>query len=176
MSNDPTTPGAGPPELEGPDGASREALREFTDTCNALVERIRGVSEQVQEELATVAGRTDFLMAKARRVRIGIRVLYGLAGLVIAAAIGLGVIAHNMAATQTGLKASDKLQTEQALCPLYGLFIQADTPQARERSAQQGTDPALRAQQFETIRDSYRALGCMPLLTPEGTVPPPTSP
>lgn len=174
MTNNPTSGGSsGGNHL---DAAKREALRDFTDTCNALVSRIQGVSEQVETELATVASRTDYLIARARRVRLGMHILYGLAALVAAAAIALTVVAVNMAGTQKRLENSDETQNEKVLCPLYTVFINNDTPQAREMAARNGADLKLRAQAFDTIRESYMVLGCEPVLTPEGKIPPPPHP
>jgi hypothetical protein len=156
--------------------AKREALREFSETCTALVERIRGVSAQVETELATVTTRTDSLLKGERKLRRGMRVLYVLTALVVAAAIGLTVVAANLSDSQHELKRSDDIQTNQALCPLYTLLINSDTPQSKEQAAKNGADTRVREKQFETIRESYRALHCLPMLTPEGKAPTPEDP
>lgn len=52
------------------------------------------------------------------------------------------------------------VQHDSALCPLYELFINSDTPEARERARQRGDNLEDRAKAFEIIRDSYRALNC----------------
>jgi hypothetical protein len=170
MTNNPTSGGSSGDHL---DSAKREALREFTDTCNTLVTRIQSVSAQVETELATVAGRTDYLIARARRVRLGMHILYGLTVLVVGAAIALAVAAVHMASTQKSLERSDRTQNEEALCPLYTVLINNDTPQSREMAARNGADLKLRAQAFDTIRESYTVLGCSPALAPDGRIPPP---
>lgn len=168
MTNDPNAGGSSGDHL---DSAKREALAEFTTACEALIDRIRCVSAQVEAELATVKGRTDWLIQRAKRLRFGMRILYGLSALVTAAAIALAAIAATMAHTQSDLQKSDRLQTDSALCPLYSVFINADTPQARERAERQGTGGEARADAFAQIRESYTVLGCMPHLNPDGTLP-----
>lgn len=174
MTNNPTTGGSsGGDHL---DSAKREALREFTDTCNALVSRIQNVSNQVEEDLATVTSRNNWLMERAKRFRIGFRVLYGLTALVMTTAIILAVVASNMASTQHTLQRSDRVQTNEALCPLYAQFINSDTQQARDTAIKNGQKPEVRDAAFATIRNSYTVLGCMPELGPDGKLPAPPPP
>lgn len=53
-----------------------------------------------------------------------------------------------------------EVQRDSALCPLYGIFLQNDTPEGHERAIAQGQDPEFRKHAFEVIRNSYDALEC----------------
>jgi hypothetical protein len=53
-----------------------------------------------------------------------------------------------------------RIQHDSALCPLYQIFINADTPAARAAAEKRGDDMEQRDRSFATIRQSYAALNC----------------
>lgn len=52
------------------------------------------------------------------------------------------------------------VQRDSALCPLYQLFLNSDTPAGRAAAERRGDDLVQRDKAFLTIRQSYTALNC----------------
>ncbi len=80
---------------------------------------------------------------------------------------GLSYIVNNQLNTTNRLVAIEQEQTiekTKALCPLYQLFINNDTPKTRENqrnaAISNGLDPASIDKSWSTLHESYVALNC----------------
>jgi len=67
------------------------------------------------------------------------------------------------------LQQEQTIQKVKALCPLYQLFINVDSPKARDFSRQQviaqGGDPSIVDKEWTVIYDSYNSLSCKDFVT-----------
>lgn len=72
----------------------------------------------------------------------------------------MGLVIAQVSRNADRIDAVVQVQHDSALCPLYKIFIEGDTPANRKRAAEQGQDMAARARAFVTIRDSYAKLNC----------------
>lgn len=79
--------------------------------------------------------------------------------------VGFGAVLNFIviiALTYMGIQLNTVIDTQHdsALCPLYSLFLEADTPANQERARAQGQDMQERERAFIVIRKSYDALRC----------------
>lgn len=123
--------------------------------------------EQVAVDLReTIKGlREDMARADAIRVELNQLTRSGrLTRMIVISVSVIVFIVMVIGATQIySLKRLDDvvtIQHDSALCPLYQIFINADTPAARDAAIKRGDDMSQRDRAFTTIRQSYNALNC----------------
>ena len=75
-------------------------------------------------------------------------------------ATGLGFVINEQEKLTARLDSDLSIQRDQALCPLYKLFINSDTPASREAAKARGDNFDDRDFAFSVIRKSYSALRC----------------
>jgi hypothetical protein len=126
-----------------------EKLATTIHELNASVQR----AHDIRDDLNRLTKRSE--TNRKLIVAIGIAVAFG-----IIATIALVFV--TVQATRNTHRINDivRIQHDSALCPLYKLFLDADTPANRDRAVAAGQDPAERARQFAIIRQSYTALKC----------------
>jgi hypothetical protein len=129
-----------------------ESADELTSSIRRLDESVRRAND-VRDELDDVVKMTKKNKLLIRGVIIGLTCEV----ILLCVMILLGVQATN---NTNQINRLVKVQHDSALCPLYRIFIESDTPENRARAAAQGQDMAQRAQQFAIIRRSYAALKC----------------
>jgi hypothetical protein len=129
------------------------------DAAEELAAAIQRLDESVRHA-NDVRSELDDLVRRSQKNRLLIRAVG--AALAIEVAL-LGAMTFFGVQTRINANRIDnivKIQHDSALCPLYQIFIQSDTPQNRARAEAQGQDMALRDRQFVIIRESYAALKC----------------
>lgn len=129
-----------------------DAAEELTQTVRALNESIR-TGLDLRDELAD-------LVQRSRINRKLIIIVAAGSILDILLTLVVGLVVHQVAENADRIDAIVQVQQDSALCPLYKIFIEGDTPANRKRAADQGQDMAARDKAFITIRESYAALHC----------------
>lgn len=120
----------------------------------AQVSRLSHDSAEQYVQVAKVAKRARFL-SMLTAVSIILLAL-------LMAGLGFGMAELNQNSDNINLlakevQAKQKLTEEEALCPLYNLFLISKSP---ERRAQHPAGPKAYDEAFEVIQDGYDALGC----------------
>ncbi len=119
---------------------------DLTEAANDIVLSINELNRQTGGQLISLATR-------AKRNR---RMIWGLA-----ISLALDVILTLFMVNLTNkVDEAQKLTKSQVLCPLYQQFINADTPEGRERAKMAGQDLKARDEAFVVIRHSYNVLKC----------------
>lgn len=134
----------------------------LTEQCRYLIERVNDLREATGDRITGLA-RTG---RKSRKLIIVTMV--GL-GLDILLSIALVIVGSHVSSTSDQVKDSDaavhaiqKRTSDEVLCPLYRIFIQAEkNPPPPNLNAQQR---AQRKEQFRTIHQGYNTLGCRPFI------------
>ncbi len=128
------------------------------------------LASQVVELNNTVAKATEVRDELTKLSRLG-KVNRILAIITFLAVIALAAVSAFLINTNMRLnEVTSKLDREvtvhrvEALCPLYQLFVNADTPQARENAKTRGDDLVARDAAFSSIKKSYATLKCEELL------------
>lgn len=139
------------------------------------------ISDSASEKLLTLADRLEARLSAIddtvgevqklqrssqtnRKLIIGLCVSLIL-DLLLTTAMGIGIIRINDNSNKTDKLAAEvntevTVQRVEALCPLYQLFVDADTTTSRAAAAARGDDMALRDKSFSIIHNSYDALRC----------------
>lgn len=122
--------------------SAAEELRQMIGQLNSTVTEANNVKDQLQD------------LTKKSKFNRNLITFVG-AGLVLQLAVVVSLIVM-------GIQLNKVIETQRdsALCPLYEIFVQSDTPQNRERAKSQGQDMKERAKAFDIIRNSYQALHC----------------
>lgn len=128
------------------------AAEELSGTIRELNESIR-VGENLRDELDSLTRRS---VANRRMV------IMVIAGLILDVSLTIIVALTVIGVTSNSNTINElvRLQHDSALCPMYQLFIDSDTPAGRESARQRGNDMAEREKLFNVIRASYAALNC----------------
>lgn len=127
--------------------------------AQTLTENIKQLQETMQEAANLRDELADLMKIQAdlkRNQRMQQRILVAI-GIIIILVVGLSV---TQVYSLAKLNSVVTVQHDSALCPLYKLFINSDTPQAAAAAEKRGDDMAERAKAFATIRISYAALKC----------------
>lgn len=124
----------------------------FERTAAALTVMVAGL----REDMAKAQEVRDDLNKLTRSGKLTRFIVIGLV-VVVVAVLGVGAVAiFNV----TKLNEVVTIQHDSALCPLYQLFLNSDTPTARAAAERRGDDLVQRDKAFLTIRQSYTALNC----------------
>ena len=126
-------------------GSLESAAAALQATVGRLEESVRNAND-VRDQLSDLVKRSRFNRKLAIVTSCG-------------AVISL-VIIIALVAVVVQLRTVVQVQRDSALCPLYKIFIESDTPQNRERARLQGQDTEERDRAFSVIRHSYEALEC----------------
>jgi hypothetical protein len=124
-------------------------LKQVADEIKSLVQGLR-------DDMAKAAVMRDELASLTRSGKVT-RLIVVAVSIIIVFMLALGTV---QAVTLSRLDDVVRVQHDSALCPLYQIFINADTPAARDAAAKRGDDMAQRDRAFDTIRQSYTALNC----------------
>lgn len=138
---------------------SDEEAKSLERVANEIKDMVQGLrddiqrAETVRDDLAKVtrSGRITRMMVIAISVILGLVLILGSIQVLTQAKLN-NVVAQ--------LNDVVRVQHDSALCPLYQIFIKADTPAARDAAARRGDDLIERDKAFATIRESYTALNC----------------
>ena len=132
---------------------SDEELTRLTQAATELMENVQALNRESGQQFVNLSKTAKF----NRRMIWGLTASFALdvllTILVAAGLLSLNDVTDRVDATQDTQKA-------QVLCPLYKLFIAADTPENRERAKGAGQNLEDRAKSFEIIRHSYSVLKC----------------
>jgi hypothetical protein len=141
------------------DGRGENSVAELKDAADALREQVVALHDTVKEAM-DVRDELKVITARTRsNTRLITAVIIGFA-LDVLMTVALVWMGTSQIETTNKLAKVAEFRKEAALCPLYKLFIDADTPTNRESAAKRGDDVQLRDQQFAIIREAYANLDC----------------
>lgn len=129
-----------------------EAAEELTRTVAALNDSIRQ-AQGVRDDLNRLVEQSKITRRMVWVVTLGF-------ALDVILTVAMALFGYQAVQNSDRIDNLVQVQQDRAICPLYRLFIEADTPQNRDRAASQGQDMAARARAFDVIRESYIALEC----------------
>lgn len=126
-----------------------DRLAQLTEVARELLDEITELKEEGGEQFVSLA----------RRARDNRRMIW--VAIVLTVATGLGLFQVTLNADHINglthrLDVAQTTQRQKALCPLYQLFLDSKSPQARKAAP----DPAKYDHAFEVIEDGYRVLNC----------------
>ena len=142
---------------------SDEDANRFERAATELTTVVRGLREDIARDIAraeTVRNDLAKLTKSGRLTRLIVIVQSVIIVLILCGGVVLISTNSKLNAVVAQLNDVVRVQHDSALCPLYQIFINADTPAAREAAAKRGDDMAERDKAFTTIRQSYAALNC----------------
>lgn len=147
-----------PNSAESVVGESEDAL---TEAASRLAAEVKALNKSAIK----AAELRDELEKLDWRGIVNRRLIYVLIATVVVLVLVISVQVFTLYRQNSNIHRIDDLaQTQRAaICPIYGRFIQADTPQARELARQQGQNLEERAYYFKLIRQSYADLKCVEL-------------
>lgn len=133
-------------------------------------EKLLALADRLESRLAAIDDTVKSVQKLQRSSQTNRKLIIGLCvslilDLLLTTAMGIGIIRVNDNSHKTDILA-DKVNTEvtvqrvEALCPLYQLFVDADTTTSRAAAAARGDDMVIRDKAFSIIRKSYDALRC----------------
>ncbi|MFD4474728.1 hypothetical protein ACFWPU_01225 [Streptomyces sp. NPDC058471] len=146
-------------------GSSIDDLVAQAERLITAMESIAHKSGISVAELKERASRTE---ARQKRQRHFIAALATSFALILAMTVALALIGVGVQNQAREIEALQGKVTEQALCPLYRQFINADTPAARQMAEKTGQDMKVRDHAFKVIRDGYKVLDCKPPINDKG--------
>jgi hypothetical protein len=129
------------------------------ETAAELTRTVQSLQEQIRQATA-VSNKLNALTKMGLTARRLSRIAVGGFVLDVILTVALGFFGIQQAHTTAQLNGVIQQQHDAAICPLYKLFIDADTQASRDAAAKRGDDLAGRKQAFDTIRQSYSHLHC----------------
>lgn len=134
---------------------------------NDELARLIAMADELAQETRQLGGSTaDTVERLGKRARTNRVLIYGLIGsfaldimLTIVLAfgfVGLQQQSDRLDTITQRLNVAQTVQRQKALCPLYQVFLDSKSPEARARSV----DPKKYDEAFKTIEDGYNALKC----------------
>jgi hypothetical protein len=136
--------------------SDRATLDQLARDARELIAKIGELSEGSGEQLVRVT----------KENRATRRMVWGLAGsfvldVLLTLLLGVGLVGLNDQAKEVDalthrIDIAQTVQRQKALCPLYKLFIDSESPQGRKAAP----DPKKYDHAFIVIRDGYTALDC----------------
>lgn len=124
-----------------------------------LRDAVRALQATVQEA-NNVRSELDTLLESSSTNRKLIRIVAVAAVVNLVIIVTIIVIGFNLNAVIQRQQNIMQVQRDSALCPLYGILLEGNTPEAREAWIRNGRDVVYRDKAFRVIRQSYEALGC----------------
>lgn len=100
------------------------------------------------------------LTARSRQNRIAI--LFIIAGFLldIVLTVVVVVLAHETSETSDRVAVQQTILRDKATCPVWQLFLKANTPQSQAAAVARGEDLEVRNRAFKIIQESYDELRC----------------
>ena len=136
-----------------------EAAEELTRTVAALNDSIQqGLG--LRDELARLVDEQARMVKRSRATRRVVWLVTAGFALDVVLTVAMALVGHQAIENSNRIDRVVRVQHDSALCPLYRIFIEGDTPANRARAEQQGQDMTARARAYVTIRASYAALNC----------------
>jgi sensor c-di-GMP phosphodiesterase-like protein len=129
-----------------PDGAD---IRALTEVAESLREQVENMNQDVACHTATLAKQVKRQALLTRCIFIALACVGVLAMLVALAIYRTDSITHRLDVQST-------VSRQKALCPLYQVLIDRDTPKARSLAP----DKAAYDQAYSVIHEGYTALDC----------------
>ncbi len=153
-----------PDDSKGHEENAIEAQATVVANLLGLVNELSGNIRTLSESVVQLTSRTKL----NRRLIVAVIIGFVLdISLTITMAFVLSMLATQNGTTQQ-LQNEQVLQRTEAICPLYQLFVNADTVNTRTAQKKQaianGTDPNLIDQAWDVIHHSYTALNCKELV------------
>lgn len=137
-----------------PEKADR--LTEIAALLPQLIDEVQTLGKDSGEQLVSLADRAR----SNRRLIVGLAVSVAFDILLSVILLGFGFALHNsndaIDTLTDRLNTAQTTQRQKALCPLYTLFLAADTPAARAAAK----DKAVFDHSFVVVRQGYDALEC----------------
>lgn len=127
-------------------GDTDARIAELTEAAEEVVAAVNALNRETGGQLTTLAVR-----AKRNRMMIW--------GLALSLFLDFILTLFMIVVTQK-VDEAQQLTKNQVLCPLYQQFVNADTPEARERAKTAGQNLKERDEAFRVIHKSYDALRC----------------
>lgn len=133
-----------------------EDANRFERAATELTAVVRGLRADIARDIARAETVRNDLAKLTKSGRLT-RLMVVLMAIVIVGMLTIGTVQFMNVNTLNDVVAT---QRDSALCPLYQLLLNSDTPANREASRRRGDDLAERDKAFTTIRQSYTALNC----------------
>lgn len=130
-----------------------EQLDRLTQAATELMENVQALNRESGDQFVNLSKTARF----NRRMIWGLTFSFGL-DVLLTILIAAGLFSLNDVTDR--VDETQATQRAQVLCPLYKLFIAADTPESRARAEANGQDLKERAKTFEIIRHSHKVLKC----------------
>lgn len=133
-----------------------DRLARLTELAESLLREVQGLAEDSGEQFVSLAQR-----AHTNRLLIKVTIAGCALIALLTATLGIGLVGvvQNAERINELTHRLDVSQTEtrrKALCPLYQVFLDSKSPEART----QAPDPEKYDQAFKVIEDGYKVLNC----------------
>lgn len=143
-------------------GENSDRIDELAVISRELVEQIAGLRSDNADQLVELA-------RQSKSNRRTLHIVFGVSafGLILTLLIGLsfltlGAQSNRIDNITQKLDAEQQIQRQDALCPLYKLFLDLESPEGRK----QAPDPKVYDKQFATLKQGYSALRCQEVFGP----------
>lgn len=133
--------------------ATNEDIQELTRLAAELLNKIDTLASGTGDQMVELAKST-----KRNRMLIWILWVGFALDIMLTVAMAIGGVALVNVTDQ--VNSQQELTRKEVLCPLYQIFVNSDTPAARERAKAAGQDMKARDEAFKEIKRSYTVLKC----------------
>lgn len=148
--------------------SAQDKLSRLLETANALMSEVETVAHE--------GGKQFVAQAHASKVnrRLSVVAITGLVlDVILSVVLGIGLSQvhkneQSIGALTDRLNVSQTVTRQKALCPLYGVFLDSESPQGRAAAP----DPEKYDQAFKVIREGYKILNCSEFLDSPDPKPP----
>jgi hypothetical protein len=133
-----------------------ERLARLTELAGELLNEVQSLTEGSGEQLAALSRREKANRRMIQVIIVGIVAIVGLVAALTVALVQVDSNADRIADLTLRLDTSQSLYRRQALCPLYQVFLDYQTPDSRKRAP----DPEQYDRAVSLIKQGYKVLKC----------------
>lgn len=139
-----------------PEPESQDRLTRLTELASEIIQELESLVTDSGNQFVSLAKR-----AQTNRRLIVVTIASLVLDVVLSVFLTLGIVQikhneHQISTLTNRLDISQTVQRQKALCPLYQLFLDSESPAGRAAAP----DPIKYDHAFVVIRDGYNVLGC----------------